>query len=99
MSRRRLTVIGFLGSTLDQAKRGPSRWEKWRPTVSLCQHQDLLVDRLVLLHSQQFKGLADLVAADIAQVSPETVVQLERVEIADPWDLEETYTALRDFAR
>ena len=59
MSRRRLTVIGFLGVTLDQAKRGPSRWEKWRPTVSLCQHEDLLVDRLVLLYSERFKGLAD----------------------------------------
>jgi transcriptional regulatory protein RtcR len=99
MSRRRLTVIGFLGSTLDQAKRGPSRWEKWRPTVSLCQHEDLLVDRLVLLHSQRFAGLAAFVASDVRQVSPETEVVLEPLELADPWDLEETYGALRDFAR
>src|SRR5215213_2103918 len=99
MSRRRLTVIGFLGVTLDQGKRGPARWEKWRPTVSLCQHQDLLVDRLVLLYSARFDGLAQFVAADIRQVSPETEVVLEPLEIADPWDLEETYGALRDFAR
>jgi transcriptional regulatory protein RtcR len=99
MARRRLTVIGFLGAILDQAKRGPARWEKWRPTVSLCQHEDLLVDRLVLLHARKWEGLAAFVAADIRQVSPETEVQLENVEIADPWDLEETYGALRDFAR
>jgi transcriptional regulatory protein RtcR len=99
MSRRRLTVIGFLGSTLDQAKRGPRRWEKWRPTVSLCQHDDLLIDRLVLLHSRRFSGLAEAVAADVRQVSPETEVVLEVLEIVDPWDLEETYGALRDFAR
>ncbi len=99
MSRRGLTVIGFLGSTLDQGKRGPARWERWRPTVSLCQHQDLLVDRLVLLHGSRFEGLAKAVAVDVAQVSPETVVQLEVMEISDPWDLEETYGALRDFAK
>jgi transcriptional regulatory protein RtcR len=99
MSRRRLTVFGFLGSTLDQAKRGPGRWEKWRPTVSLCQHDDLLVDRLVLLHSRRFGGLADAIAVDVRQVSPETEVVLEVLEIADPWNLEETYGALRDFAR
>lgn len=99
MPRRHLTVIGFLGSTLDQGKRGPARWERWRPTVSLCQHEDLLVDRLVLLHGSRYEGLAKAIAADVVQVSPETAVQLEVMEIADPWDLEETYGALRDFAR
>lgn len=99
MSRRRLTVIGFLGSTLDQGKRGPARWERWRPTVSLCQHEDLLVDRLIVMHGARYEGLAKAIAADVVQVSPETAVQLEVMEIADPWDLEETYGALRDFAR
>jgi len=99
MARRRLTVLGFLGSTLDQGPRGATRWEKWRPTVSLCQHPELLVDRLVLLHSRKFSGLAAFVANDIRQVSPETTVDLEAIELQDPWDLEETYGALRDFAR
>jgi transcriptional regulatory protein RtcR len=99
MSRRPLVVLGFLGTILDQARRGPSRWEKWRPTVSLCQHETLLVDRLVVLHALRFQGLADLVAADVRQVSPETDVRLENIELADPWDLEETYGALRDYAR
>jgi transcriptional regulatory protein RtcR len=99
MSRRRLTVIGFLGSTLDQGPRGAARWEKWRPTVSLCQHEDLLVDRLIILADRRFEGLARAVAADVRQVSPETDARIEPMAIADPWDLEETYGALRDFAR
>ena len=82
MARRPLTVIGFVGSTLDQGRRGPARWERWRPTVSLYQHQDLLVDRLVLLHGSRYEGLAKAVATDVAQVSPETAVQLEVMEIA-----------------
>jgi transcriptional regulatory protein RtcR len=99
MSRRRLVALGMLGTTLDQGKRGPARWEKWRPTVSLCQHEDLLIDRLVLIHPAPVVGLARAIAEDIKQVSPETEVLLENVEIADPWDLEQTYGALRDFAR
>src|SRR3954453_12181140 len=99
MSRRRLTVIGFVGSTLEQGKRGPGRWGSWRPTGAVCPHADLRVDRLVLLHGSRYEGLAKAIAADVVQVSPETTVQLEVIEIADPWDLEETYGALRDFAR
>jgi transcriptional regulatory protein RtcR len=99
MARRPLTVIGFLGTILDQGKRGLSRWQKWRPTVSLCQHPDLPVDRLVLLQDARARGLAAAVAADVAEVSPGTVVQHEVVAIKDPWDLEETYGTLRDFAR
>jgi len=99
MSRRPLTVVGFLGSTLDQGKRGPSRWQRWRPTVALCQQPGLSVDRLVLLHNARFGGLARAIAEDVTHVSPATTVQLEVMEIADPWDLEETYGALRDFAR
>jgi transcriptional regulatory protein RtcR len=53
----------------------------------------------VLLHDRRHQGLATQVAADVQQVSPETTVQLEVLEVADPWDLEETYGALRDFAR
>ena len=34
-----------------------------------------------------------------AQVSPETTVRSTRLEFNDPWDLEEVYGALHDFAR
>ena len=94
-----LTVIGFLGSTLDASKFGPTRWSKWRPTVGLCMHEDLRVDRFVLLHATRHGRLADYVAQDIASVSPETKVQLQLLDFNDPWDFEEVYGKLLDFAR
>jgi transcriptional regulatory protein RtcR len=92
-------VIGLLGTTLDAAKQGADRWKLWRPTVSLCRHQDLVVDRFELLFQARFLQLANQVIADIASVSPETKVQSQLVDFADPWDFEQVYSALHDFAR
>ena len=92
-------IIGILGSTLDRGTTS-ERWEKWRPTVSLFQHEDLLIDRLELLHEAPFAALADLVAADIRLVSPETEVRLHQIRFGrDPWDLADVYGALHDWAR
>ncbi|PXA99534.1 transcriptional regulator [Nostoc sp. 3335mG] len=96
---RPLTVIGFLGSTLDATKFGPSRWNKWRPSVALTMHEDLRVDRFVLLHGEAHSRLAEWVAEDIASVSPETTVVPQVMNLTDPWDFEEVYGALLDFAR
>lgn len=94
-----VTVIGFLGSTLDASKRGPTRWNKWRPTVGLAMHEDLRVDRLILLHGPRHQALADYVIGDIAAVSPETTVEPVLIDFDDPWDFEEVYGKLLDFAR
>ena len=94
-----VTVIGFLGSTLDASKRGPTRWNKWRPTVGLAMHEDLRVDRLILLHSPRHQALADYVIGDIASVSPETTVEPVSIDFDDPWDFEEVYGKLLDFVR
>lgn len=91
-------VIGFLGSTLDAGLQA-NRWEKWRPTVSLCQQPDLVVDRLELMHARPHQKLAEAVARDIATVSPETTVRLHLVDPRDPWDFQEVYGRLHDFAR
>lgn len=96
---RPTTVISFLGSTLDASKRDHTRWSKWRPTVGLCMHPDLRVDRLLLLYGQQHESLARLIKSDIASVSPETTVEPHVVDFRDAWDFEEVYTALLDFAR
>lgn len=93
------TVIGFLGSTLDGSKRDASRWNKWRPTIGLCMQPDLRVDRLVLLHGEQHQSLLECICADIASVSPETLVQPHIIDFDDAWDFEEVYTALLDFSR
>ena len=56
-------VIGVLGTTLDVGK-GPHRWERWRPTVSLCQHEDFVVDRLELLHDANATALAETIVEE-----------------------------------
>ena len=96
---KRTVVLGFLGSTLDAAKFGPSRWAKWRPSVGIAMHEDLRVDRFVLLHGAKHTRLAEIVAEDIAHVSPETTVEPRLLDFDDPWDFEEVYTKLLDFAR
>lgn len=99
MAKTRETVVfGMLGTTLDTG-RGPARWERWRPTVGLCQQEDLVVHRLELLHPAREAELARTVAQDIAQVSPETRVRQTVLDIRNPWDLEEVYGALLDYAK
>lgn len=90
----RNVVIGFLGTQLDAGKR-----RNWRPSVQLCMHPDFSIDRLELLYDQRFSRLAEHVAADIRTLSPGTEVLLRRMDLADPWDFQEVYGALFDFAR
>jgi transcriptional regulatory protein RtcR len=97
MTKRNI-VIGFMGTQLDSGQ-GAGRWEKWRPTVSLVQHEDMLIDRLELLYSTKYEALAQTLVRDIANVSPDTVVNLVPVDVADPWDFGEMYAALYDWAR
>lgn len=92
-------VIGFLGSTLDGSKFAASRWNKWRPSVGLTMHEDLRIDRFILIHGTAHQRLAEYVAQDIASVSPETRVEPHVIDFADAWDFEEVYGKLLDFAR
>jgi len=92
-------VIGFLGSTLDAGGKTSARWEKWRPSVSICQQEDLVVDRFEMLYARPHMKLAQQVRGDIASVSPETKVQLHSCDPRDAWDFQEVYGCLHDFAR
>ena len=91
-------VFGFLGTTLD-AGFNAARWERWRPTVSICQQEDVLIHKLVLFHGGGKGDLLKLVIADIQRVSPDTVVEPVLMSIKDPWDFVEVYSALHDFVR
>lgn len=97
-SAKPIVAFGFLGTTLDRAQ-GAERWSKWRPTVAMCQQDDLLIARLELLVEPRFADLAKSVVADIAQVSPETEVVLHEFALKDPWDFQEVYERLYDFVR
>lgn len=96
MSKKNI-VIGLLGTTLDQAGRSTKRWLRWRPSVSVCQQEQLNIDRFHLLYDPRFHPLAKQVSEDIDDVSPDTDIILEKLPIKDPWDFEEVYSSLLDF--
>ncbi|WP_433929461.1 RNA repair transcriptional activator RtcR [Sorangium cellulosum] len=98
MTRKPTVILGMLGPTLDTGKT-TERWSRWRPSVALCQHEDLLVDRFELLYQRRFEHLAETVMKDVRHVSPETEIRGHVVEVDDPWDFEAVYGALHDFAK
>ena len=98
-AKKKTVAISILGTTMDRRGKGDKRWDKWRPTVSMCQHDDLIIDRLELLFDNHSQGLANQVQQDIEQVSPETRVAYHQVNFKAPWDFESVYSTLLDFAR
>jgi transcriptional regulatory protein RtcR len=99
MPNKQTVAIGFIGATLDRVGKGANRWSHWRPSVGLCQQQDVLINRLELIHGIDARdvSLAERVRVDIQQVSPETEVRLHPMSLRNPWDFEEVYGALHDF--
>lgn len=67
--------------------------------MAVAQHDDLLIDRFELLFQARYTSLAETLVGDLATVSPETTVRRHAVEFRDPWDFEEVFGALADFAR
>ena len=90
-------VIGFLGTTLDNGF-NDKRWQRWRPTVSLGLHDELLIDELHILYSTRDKRLFKIIVDDVAQVSPQTQVIGHHVSLSSPWDFADVYAELYDFA-
>lgn len=90
----RNVVIGFLGTQLDMGKN-----RSWRPSVDLTGHGHFPVDRFELIHDQRYAALAHRVQQAIAAVSPETEVRLVQMDLANPWDFQEVYGKLFDFAK
>lgn len=88
-------VIGFLGTQLDAGKK-PRRW---RPSIAVTQHGHFPVHRLELLYDRKFTALAERVKVEVEEASPATSVLLQLVDLKDPWDFQEVYGALFDFAR
>lgn len=98
MKTKKRVVIGLLGSVLDSGFH-EERWKRWRPTVSLGKHADLPIDRFELIYDPKFTDTARAVMADLKRVSPATEVRGVEQPLRDPWDFEEVYAALHDFAR
>jgi transcriptional regulatory protein RtcR len=98
MTTKKRVVIGLLGSVLDSGFH-EERWKRWRPTISLCKHADLPIDRFELIYDPKFNDTARAIMADIPRVSAATEVRGTPQPLRDPWDFEEVYAALHDFAR
>ena len=64
-------LFSLLGTTLDKSFK-ENRWDRWRPSVAICQHEDLIIDKYHLLYPSNHIRLAQRVADDIKIVSPET---------------------------
>jgi transcriptional regulatory protein RtcR len=97
---KKTVVFGILGTKLDAMGglgANPRRWQKWRPTVSLCQQPAMPVHRLELLHDPRDAKLAQRIAEDIGEASPVTEVRQVELALANPWDFEEVYMRLHDF--
>lgn len=95
--RKRTVAISLIGTQLDFVGKRVDRWARWRPNVSLCSQQDLIIDELHMLHDNHSYRLANNVAVDIESVSPETKVTLHTINFSDPWDFEEVYSKLFDW--
>ncbi|MES0828440.1 RNA repair transcriptional activator RtcR [Ruegeria sp. SCP11] len=87
-------MIGFLGTQLDMGKK-----RRWKPTPSLAIHDHFNVHRLELLYDFKFNRLAHQVKREIEEISPQTEVLLQQMDLDDPWDFQEVYGKLFDFAR
>ena len=53
-----IVVLGYLGSQLD-AGVGLARWNRWRPTVSLFDRDDVPFVRFEMLYSTAHRRLAE----------------------------------------
>jgi transcriptional regulatory protein RtcR len=91
--------LGFLGTVLDaQGGRGERRKKIWRPTVSFALDKKLALDRLEIWAPTNYTSLAKVIKDDINSES-HVDVRLHQTAIKDPWDFEEMYTFLFDFAK
>ena len=66
----------------------------------LCQHEDLLIDRFeLLLPARLHRAGRDACATTSATSRPRPRCDSSPHQTADPWDFEEVYASLHDFAR
>lgn len=92
-------VVGILGSRLDHGGLGRGRWDRWRPSIAVLMHSELPIDEYILIYLTEDEVLANLTIRDMADISPNTKVTLYPWSCSDPWDFEQVYSQLHDFAR
>jgi transcriptional regulatory protein RtcR len=96
--KRKRVVISIIGTKLDRAA-DHKRFQKWRPNVGMVQQPELPIDRVELIFGNKDSALAETLISDMWRASPSTEVNRRVMDMKDPWDFEEVYSALADFAR
>ena len=92
---KKTVMISFLGTVLD-AGLGKKRWKRWRPNVDI--HQCTSIDVVELFVADKFVTLGEKIKQDIAEISPNTSVNLIPMDLYNPWDFSEVYEKLSDWA-
>jgi len=95
---KKTVCIGILGTALDAGK-PHRRYERWRPTYSLFLHNDLPIAQLELLYPASHLKLAETIRKDIVKQRENAKVNLHQMSFEDPWDFEEVFEKLHEFAR
>ncbi|MCK5810692.1 MAG: RNA repair transcriptional activator RtcR, partial [Cocleimonas sp.] len=91
-------MIGVLGARLDHGGLGHRRWRRWRPNISMLSQESIEIDEFFLIYHKDETELAKLTISDMAELSPHTKVHAHLVDYDDPWDFEQVYSQLHDFA-
>lgn len=99
MKNKKSVIFGFLGTKLDSGLTD-KRWERWRPSVALFAHESFEASCLELFISkQEHVELAQQVANDVLSLREGVDVNAHLLDIADPWNFQQVYAALHDFAK
>ncbi len=92
-------VISIIGSVLDAKGRGKSkRFYQWRPNFAIALHEELAIDRFDLLYNRPENRLAKQIGGDIQGHNDQAEVNLHHINYRNPWDFEEVYAKLHEFA-
>ena len=90
-------VYSFIGVALDQKKNG-DKINHWRPTIALATSNEIHFDELHLLWQSNYRSLSEELIAELKERAPQLKVVSHIVDFDDPWDFEEVYSKLYDFA-
>jgi len=91
-------VIGLFGQNLDRSL-GKNRWKRWRPSLSILMHEDMIIDRFELLVQTRHRPIHESLVEDMRQISPETNIQKHDIDFKDPWDFEDVFNQLLAFCK
>jgi len=91
-------LINILGIELDSSVE-QCKWTKWRPSIAVCQHREISIDKYHLLYQGGHERLAEEIKQDINSLNPKIEVILDKIEYNNPWDFENVYETLYQYTQ